>query len=517
MAQPHREVEIKLEIDPAAVKRLTRYLRAHANLREAPQVNDLRSVYFDTKRQRLRRKGFSLRVREIGGQRVQTIKHSGNGAAGLFERAEWEETIEGRDPDWKVAKRSGLAPLVNKKLRARAKPVFETRVRRTSYRVRGRGGDIKLVLDEGSIKADARSTPVAEIELEVEKGRPATAFEFARALARIAPLILSTKSKAERGYDLLAGEQAQAVKSAPVPLTAEMTVEQAFRAIGHECLRHFAANRAAVCQGDLEGVHQMRVGLRRMRAAISLFSDAVNDSRLARIKAELKWLTKELAPARDLDVFLAEMPRLPRRLAISGDEGFRDELAGRRERAHERAEQAASSDRFRTLLLDVAQWLEGGPWTRAGGAPGKRRAQAIEDFTVDELSRRRKKIKKRARKLKALDPGQRHKLRIASKKLRYGVEFCAALFDGKRSRKRRKAFLGALKDLQSALGGLNDVAAREQLAAAVAAKRHANGAKPQRAFAAGWITAQEEARAKPLLKAAAKAGRALRDARPPWA
>ena len=517
MAAAHRETEIKLELPPGAVDRLKRYLRRHANLQEPAQENDVTSIYFDTKRQRLHRKGFSLRVRDLGGRHVQTIKYSGNGSAGLFDRAEWEQRIEGQSPDWKAAKKTPLAALVKKKLRAKTKPVFATRVRRTSYRLRGRSGDLKLVLDHGSIDAGSRSAPVAEIELEVENGRAAAAFDFARRLGGIAQLTPAAKSKAEQGYDLLAGEPARAVKSGPVPLSSEMNVEQAFRAIGRACLRHVVANRMALCRGDPEGVHQMRVGLRRLRAAISLFSEVVSDRRLGHIKAELKWLTQALAPARDLDVFLAEMPRMPRRLASSGAEGFCAELAGRRARAHERAEQAVGSDRFSALLLDIAQWLEAGPWTRAGGAAARRREQSIEDFAVDELSRRRKKLRKRASKVTKLDPQRRHKLRTASKKLRYGVEFFVRLFDSKRTTKRRDAFLAVLKDLQSSLGGLNDIAAREQIGAAVGGKRRGRRAQPQRAFVAGWVTATEDARAQPLLKAAVKASRALRRAPRPWA
>jgi len=516
MAPAQHEVEIKLEVPPAAVTRLKRHLRRLPQLKQSPQENDLVSTYFDTKRQRLRRKGFSLRVRDSAARRVQTIKQTGNGSAGLFDRAEWEQTIEGQGPDWKAAKKTALAPLVKKKLRDGARPIFRTRVRRTSYRLRDRGGDLKLAFDEGSVNADGRAAPIAEIELEVENGRRSAAFAFARRLGRVVPVLLAARSKAERGYDLVAGEAERAVKSAPVPLTPDMTAEQAFQGIGRECLRQIVANRAAVCRGDAEGVHQMRVGLRRLRAAMSLFSDVASDRTLARTKVQLKWLTKALAPARDLDVFLAEMPRLPRRLAKSGGEGFHDELVGRQARAHARAEQAVGSDRFHRLVLDVAQWVEAGPWTRAGAASAAaRRAQPIGDFAVEELSRRRKKIRKRARKVKTLDPRRRHKLRIAIKKLRYGVEFFAGLFESKLLKKRRRVFLAVLKDLQSALGGLNDIAAREQLGAAVA-KPRARRARAPRAFAAGWVTAAEAARAKPLLKTAAKAGRALRHAKRPW-
>src|SRR5262249_10337640 len=51
-------------------------------------------------------------------------------------------------------------------------------------------------------------------------------------------------------------------------------------------------------------VHQMRVGLRRLRAAMSLFADVLQDPQSAALKEELKWLTGELGPARELDVLV---------------------------------------------------------------------------------------------------------------------------------------------------------------------------------------------------------------------
>jgi triphosphatase len=519
MARAHREVELKLEVPPAGIKRLKRHLRRHPAVKAPPRTDDLTSVYFDTKGLRLRREGFSLRVRDTGARRVQTVKRSGNGSAGLFDRGEWEHAVDGRSPDWRAAKRTPLKRLLTKKLRAAARPLFESRIRRTSYRVRGRGGDLTLALDEGSIDAGSRSAPVSEIELEVEGGDPAAAFRFAQSLAALAPLTLAGKSKSERGYDLVTGAAPRAVEAARVPLTADMDAGRAFRAVAREGLRHLVANRPALARGDAEGLHQMRVALRRLRAALSIFSDVVADGGIGHVKRELKWLTRELAPARDLDVFLSEMPTPPRRFAEDGGDGVYRDLAGRQARAHARAETAVASPRVRKLLLDLARWIEAGPWTTAKGAQAKRRAQPIAKYAADELSRRRKTVEKRSRRIDRLDPRKRHKLRIAVKKLRYAAEFFAGLFDGKRAHKRRKAFLAVLKRLQSALRGLNDIATRERLGAAVARSSgpRAKRAGPQRAFAAGWITATEEARAAPLLGAAAKAAAALRKTGPPWA
>ena len=83
-----------------------------------------------------------------------------------------------------------------------------------------------------------------------------------------------------------------------------MNTADAFRVIGRSILRHIAGNETAVRRSDSEGVHQMRVGLRRLRAAISLFAKLLGDQETERVKSELKWLTGELAPARDLDVYM---------------------------------------------------------------------------------------------------------------------------------------------------------------------------------------------------------------------
>jgi triphosphatase len=99
----------------------------------------------------------------------------------------------------------------------------------------------------------------------------------------------------------------------------------AFRIIGRSILRHIAANEIAIAKYDSKGVHQMRVGLRRLRAAISLFAPLFGDKQTERLKSELKWLAEELAPARDIDVYLKNEIQ-PLRRTTSAKRGM-DELA----------------------------------------------------------------------------------------------------------------------------------------------------------------------------------------------
>jgi triphosphatase len=148
------------------------------------------------------------------------------------------------------------------------------------------------------------------------------------------------------------------------------------------------------------------------------------------------------------------------------------------------------------------------------------RVRAIAPAAADELRRRWKSILKRGRRLHALDPQRRHKLRIQAKKLRYAAEFFAGAFPRKKSSRRRGDFVVALEQLQDALGDLNDIAVHEDMSkrllegAAGDGKRR--GGRAKKAFAAGRLSGREEARIAAVLKDAERAYAAFAEARPFW-
>jgi triphosphatase len=84
-----REVELKLEVPPSAIDEVARlpWLSAAANA--SAKHEKLVTVYFDTANSKLHKHGLTLRVRHIGGDRVQTIKTLRKGARGAFGRDEW--------------------------------------------------------------------------------------------------------------------------------------------------------------------------------------------------------------------------------------------------------------------------------------------------------------------------------------------------------------------------------------------------------------------------------------------
>jgi triphosphatase len=321
------------------------------------------------------------------------------------------------------------------------------------------------------------------------------------------------------------GREAQepaAHRAEDVHLAPTATCADAFRVIGRNCLTQLTANEPAMLRGDGEALHQMRIALRRLRAAISTFSDIVADGECERIKVELRWITGELGTARDLDVFVAEVVAPLREHAPDqpGMPGLCRSIEARRTKAHNSAADAVRSRRFRTLVLDTTQWVDAGAWRKSNDdLQQQRRDQPIAALAADELARRRKKIRKRGRSLRQLAVPERHKLRIGGKKLRYAMQFFADVFPDKKSAKRREAALSALKELQDALGGLNDIAAREKLVSeiALAKSRKLDGpVTPERAFAGGVIFGSQEAHQEQMLAAADSAYVGFRKVKPFW-
>jgi CHAD domain-containing protein len=246
---------------------------------------------------------------------------------------------------------------------------------------------------------------------------------------------------------------------------------------------------------DAEAIHQMRVGLRRTRAAISLFDDVLPHASNARIKEELKWLTGELASAREIHVLLEERVRPitkggpPKRGARAIEEKF----AAQRTKAFKRAGQAVGSPRFRRLLIDMLEWIE------ARKVPSDE-DKSIGPYAAELLDRRIRKARKRGKRLSGLSPRQRHKLRISVKKVRYALDFFERLYDDS-DRKEIAQLSSRLKNIQSALGALNDFMAHRKMAteAALAAPQANRRAQ---AFASGFLVGQEREAASGLLNAA---------------
>jgi triphosphatase len=463
----HREIELKLEIDPAALQQL-RDDRAKAIAAAEESRQRLSSVYFDTSKFRLRQAGFTLRVRAEGNRRLQTVKYEGHGTAGLFERPEWTVEIESDEPDLSQIKDTPLDGAVSaRRLRGRLRPVFWTEIERTTWRIISRAAEVEMVLDEGRVVADGRTEPIAEVELELKAGSSSELFKLARALGPETGLRLGVLSKSERGYALAAGDAPASFRADPIILQPDMSTADAFKRIVAACIRHFRLNEPRlIAMRAAEPLHQCRVALRRLRTALSVFRDVIADDEFEKLRDRLRALSQKLGEARDLDVLLANLHQ-PHDEQPAG-ELDRGQLIAQaqddRERAYDRLIAALEGKRFRTLMFDLLAWSEAGPWLRTDDAAAQpRRQRPIASFAAEELRRRRRKIRKRGRHLAQLNPPDRHRVRIATKKLRYATEFFASLATRKKAQRRRQAFTKALEALQEHLGELNDLAAHDTI------------------------------------------------------
>ncbi len=437
---------------------------------------------------------------------MQTIKA---GAGAPIAREEWETEIDGDRPKLELARGTALAPLLTANLAEQLRPVFETRVERLLIPLHFGGSDLELAFDQGCVAtADAR-VDLAEIEIELKHGDRSDAARLAKKLARSVPVTVSVRAKAERGYALLDRALDSPVFAEPVVMARQATVAEVFVAVGFACLRQIASNDGAVCRGNAEGIHQMRVGLRRLRAALSLFKEILHDGEVNGLKRELKWLTEQLGPARDYDVFVRKTlaPYRARHADRHELEILQHDLERARNAGFATARAAVDSERFRRLMVDCALWLLAGGWHDNADALTKAlRERQARAFARDELARRIRKIRKRARKLERLDSRRRHKLRIAVKKVRYGREFFAPLRTP--GRKAGRKLDRALKRLQSGLGDLNDMNVHLKLARNFAQA----GTAAQKAFAIGCIAGQEEVAASGKLAEALTAAKRLRKA-----
>jgi inorganic triphosphatase YgiF len=487
------EAELKFRIPARRLSKIAKVRIAGAR-GDASSETQLLSTYFDTKKHRLRRRGLTLRIRQANGNYVQTVKAAGTGS---FVRGEWESEVEAFVPDLDKADDTPLQDLATKKLRRSLKPVFRTSVRRITRLFRAGNSEIELAVDRGSVFANRRSAPISEFELELKSGRSEDLFPIARFLAQKTGGRLDLQPKSEQGYLLTSSAKDAAIRAEPIHLDSKLNSLEAFDVIALSALRHFSANVDGVGALDAEAIHQMRVGLRRLRAAISLFNKILPNASTARIKTELKWLTDELAPAREIDVFLEErlLPFVAKSRPKRGARAIESQFMAKRNAAFQDARRATETPRFRRLLIDVLEWTE----TRRH-VYGDNTETLIGRFAADVLDRRIKKARKHGERLDQLSPEERHKLRIKIKKIRYGVEFFQSLYADK-DRKKVVQLVRRLRNIQNALGALNDAKAHEEIVqeAALTAPRQNRRAG---AFVSGMLVGKEREAMKGMIRTA---------------
>ncbi|WP_244919937.1 CYTH domain-containing protein [Rhizobium grahamii] len=166
-------------------------------LREPDKVLDQRSTYFDTADRRLWNDGYTLRIRQVGDTKTQTVKATGPSSS-LFARLEWETPHEGDEPV--LDHTSPLIGVFGSSLRL--EPAFDAVVTRRLWNLQENGSRIEFVIDEGEVVSGDRRTPIREAEIELKDGSPSDLLVFARKIDGVAGFRIGVRSKSERGFAL---------------------------------------------------------------------------------------------------------------------------------------------------------------------------------------------------------------------------------------------------------------------------------------------------------------------------
>ncbi|PQA88155.1 CHAD domain-containing protein [Hyphococcus luteus] len=471
----------------------------------------LSSTYFDTEDGVLAKRGRSLRLREEGADYIQAVKAKGANAAS---RMEYEVAIA-KAEDFPAPVGEEEIDALIEGLIPKLIPVAGTAVDRWAAEIAYRDAKIELAVDLG--QAESRdgegrifAGPLAEVELELIEGEPAAVFDFARLLTDNAPLRLSGGTKLETALALQDPAN-------PTPKREKDNIDPEMSAadVLGTSLTQIAA-RLSELQPALidyrrpEGVHQMRVALRRLRAIERIFRRYVGSDEIARLAARAKLIAGAMGPARDWDVFLEETLPAAQEGAYA-PEGLRA-LKARAEIARAAAWQdavaAVSGREFTQFLIDVmaAGTLMG--WREDAK---KSLFRPAREFAPKVLDRALKKARRTAKEaIGAHELAARHPLRIALKKLRYPIQ----LFRGIYPKTHRKEYMAALSTLQDAFGAVNDAVVAQGLAERAARGEGAGGEGLMRA--AGFISGYKAAEAREAAKKIDAAWDAFEKMTPFW-
>jgi triphosphatase len=526
----------------------------------ATERRTLAAMYLDTEDRRVARAGMAWRLRREGRRWVQTLKADGTSALERFEHevirpdASHDATVHaGTGPGDKLLKvlRNGREDGQEVKVR------FRTEVHRTARRMRTRGAFVEVAFDEGRLLSEASALRISEVEFELISGSPTAMLALAERWRKRFGLIYDPRSKAERGDRLAEGLPFPPVRKASLPeYGSEASATAAFGAVIDECLAHISGNAIGLVAGDaslrVDHVHQLRVGIRRLRSALRSFEGSVPSPPDALVDG-LRDLFATLGEARDSDVLgsgvvaaLAQVGAPP--LAIPAGAGGPDPI------------EAVKAAKAQQLLLGWLSWRaslseglagEGGPGpvyskamevraaeeddppdTPTKAAPvdaasdpppqpavarsdagqvnlEAEQAAAARRETRDKIQAFHQEVERRLRRwhrriaadwkaFDSLSEESLHALRKRIKRQRYAVEFFSPVL----RKSQVKRYLRPVSAVQDRMGKLNDLFVARTLYQNLVAS------DPAAWFALGWLAAhiaEVRASTKPELKRLAKA------------
>ncbi len=451
------EIELKLLAPQGTLEKLREVPVIVQYARNRGAFRRLETVYYDTPERLLFQHGMSLRVRRSGKHFIQTLKLLPNIGQPLARR-QWEAPVDGVTPDLARLPADEVGDPVTTLTNDALVPVFLTKVRRHARQLDLPDASVEIAFDEGTIEAGARQEVLSEIELELKSGNAGVLFDLGTQLLDAAPLQIGTRSKAERGYALAFDIVQPAAKAEPLGIAAEHAVDDVIALLLGSCWHHLLKNHAVVLErSDAEGVHQMRVALRRLRTICALFRRDIPSPSFEVVNSEARWLMQQLGPARDWDVFAeATVTRLVTAAPDVDLGGLREAVEQQRKSSYGALQTVLAGPRCSRFLLSLGHLAERRGWRNEIDSEALAvLSQPMPTLADKILARWHRKALKRGAHFRQLNTDAQHDLRIDLKKLRYAAEFLLPLYATHAPAKR---YVARLLRVQASLGRARDIA-----------------------------------------------------------
>ena len=479
------EFELKFEVPPASLKSV-----AGAVLEGKATRQRLQASYFDTADGALAAHGIVVRLRKEGRRWIQTAKGP---TADFLERLEHNVVLPsgpaGTVPTLDLARHKGtpVGKIVDQALGLKASNdypkldlLYGTDVQRITRLVTCGGSVVEVALDQGRVFGDGHSQPICELEVELKEGTPRDAVTLARQWCASHGLWMSTIAKSMKGQRLRSATPFGAATSA-------ISLKFSRKAPGHEmvtavvaaCLSQILPNMSELAGGSNhpDHIHQLRVGIRRLRTALRGLA-GLTDTIDPTWEAALVQTFRALGAHRDYShLALVLQPQL---LAAGGpDLRFSDANSN----IPDPGETVREPD-FQGALLGLVGFLH-----REVPKTGDK-TDTLEKAIALRLDKLHKRALRDGKKFLELDEACQHGVRKRLKRLRYLIEFAAPLFGTRKVRH----MTSALKPVQDALGLYNDELMALQAWRAVAMD------DPNAWFGIGWFMARRRPNARRCLK-----------------
>jgi triphosphatase len=451
------EVELKLLAPQGALEKLREAFVIVQHARNRGSFRRLETVYYDTPERLLFQHGMSLRVRRSGNRFIQTLKLLPTIGHPLARR-QWEAPVDGGTPDLARLPADEVGDPVTRLTNDALMPVFATKVRRHARQLDLPDASVEIAFDEGTIEAGARREALSEIELELKSGNAGVLFDLGTQLLDAAPLKVGTRSKSERGYALAFDEVQPAAKAELFGITAEHVVDDVIALLMGSCWHHLLKNYTVAEEGsDPEGLHQMRVALRRLRTICALFRRDIPSSTFQAVSSEARWLMQQLGPARDWDVLAkTTVTRLVSAAPDLDFGGLSEAVEQQRKSSYGALQDVLADPRCGHFLLSLGHMVESRGWRNEIDSEALAvLSQPMPTLADKILARLHRKALKRGAHFRQLNTNAQHVLRIDIKKLRYAAEFFLPLYPAHAPAKR---YVKRLAGLQVSLGRARDIA-----------------------------------------------------------